>query len=89
MTTTSGSPEELPVVEAPLPKGSSGSVELEFELIVFPISLMHYQLTIWQSLDQRFLNHFLLFLSNILPAPPLPAFHSRALCADAFKKKDS
>ena len=54
ITTTSGSPEELPVVGVPPPKGSSGSVELGFELIVFPIILMHYQLTIQQALDQRF-----------------------------------
>ena len=60
MTTTSGSPDELPVAGAELPKGNCESVELEFELIVFPISLMHYQLTIQQSLDQRFLIGFLL-----------------------------
>ena len=64
MTTTSGSPEELPVVGVPPPNGSSGSVELGFELIVFPISLMHYQLTIQQSLGQRFLINFLRFFTK-------------------------
>ena len=68
ITTTSGSPEELPVAEAALLNGNSGSVELEFELIVFPISLMYHQLTIPQSLDQPFLRPFLLiFKHQVLP----------------------
>ena len=68
MTTTSGSPEELPVVEPALPNGSSGSVGVEDELIVSLMGLVYYQLSIRQSLDQRFLNHFYLFLSNIHPS---------------------
>ena len=58
ITTTSGSPEELPVVEAALLNGSSGSVGVEDELIVSLMVLMYYQLSTRQPLDQRFLNFF-------------------------------
>ncbi len=46
MTTTSGSPEELPVSDALLPKGNSGSVGVEDELIVSLMDLVYYQLII-------------------------------------------
>lgn len=82
MTTTSGSPEELPVVGTPLPKGSSGSVGVGDELIVSLMVLMYYQLSIRQSIDQRFLNNFLLNLTKerwlllglIYPSTSLPLF---------------
>ena len=65
------------MVGVPPPKGSSGSVELGFELIVFPISLMHYQLTIQQSLGQRFLINFLLISNkNYAPDAVLSAIFS-------------
>jgi hypothetical protein len=77
ITTTSGSPEELPTVGVPSPKGSSGSAELGFELIVFPISLRHYQLTIPPPLDQPFLIIFLLiFDKNHAPNAALPGTFS-------------
>lgn len=56
-------------MEALLPKGNSGSVGVEDELIVSLMNLVHYQLTILQSVDQRFLNRFLLIFTKELRLP--------------------
>lgn len=62
-------------MEALLPKGNSGSVGVEDELIVSLMSLVYYQLIILQSVDQRFLiqlfTYFCLFSCAAICTSPL------------------
>ena len=50
------------MAEAPPPKGSSGSVGVEDELIVSLISLVYQQLSIHPTNDQRFLKCFFTYV---------------------------
>ncbi|MEY2851704.1 MAG: hypothetical protein RL549_403 [Verrucomicrobiota bacterium] len=71
-------------MEALLPKGNSGSVGVEDELIVSLMSLVYYQLIILQSVGQRFLIQLFTYFCLFSSATIFPA-----ICTSPLKKSQA